>query len=116
MSTGHVLLGILDVEGTAGQVLRGLGVDVPALPAALEATARTRGGAAATAVPASQAAPATTPVEEPDAALGPCCSGCGAELAGVLAYRTIAAAGPEGQRHFIVLYCGACGTAVGPTA
>src|SRR5256885_3110122 len=76
VSTGHVLLGILDVEGTAGQVLRGLGVDVPALPAALEATARSRGATPAATTPAvaTVAAPSPTPVEEPAAEPAPCCS------------------------------------------
>src|SRR4051812_48717203 len=112
VSTGHVLLGILDVEGTAGQVLRGLGVDVPALPAALEATARSRGAPTAVATVATPTPPA---VEEPAAAPAPCCSGCGAELAGALAYRTIAASGAEGQRRVTVIYCGSCGSVVGST-
>src|SRR5688572_21389707 len=34
--TEHLLLGVLDVEGTAGQVLRGLGVDLEALRVAVE--------------------------------------------------------------------------------
>src|SRR4051794_29239745 len=95
VSTGHVLLGILDVEGTAGQGLRGLGVDVPALPAALEAPARSRGATPAVA----PAAPSPPPADEPATEPAPCCSGCGAELAGALAYRTIAASGAEGQRR-----------------
>jgi ATP-dependent Clp protease ATP-binding subunit ClpA len=35
----HLLLGVLDVEGTAGQVLRGIGVDVAKLRDALRSTA-----------------------------------------------------------------------------
>src|SRR4051812_36988051 len=37
--TEHLLLGVLDVEGTAGQVLRGLGVDLDALRAKVEVPA-----------------------------------------------------------------------------
>ena len=36
VGSAHVLLGVLDVEGTAGQVLRGLGVDVDRLRAAID--------------------------------------------------------------------------------
>lgn len=96
VETRHLLLGVLDVEGTAGQVLRGSGVDVAKLRAGL-----------------TGAAPAVaTPV--PDAAAeGVRCAGCGAGL-DELTYRVVPARSPDGGSLDTVLFsCPACGAAVG---
>ena len=99
----HLLLSVLDVEGRAGQVLRGLGVDLVALARAVEPGA----GKAAVATAAS-------PVVPPVAAVGPRCGHCEALLEGTLTYRIIPAAVAGGPvRRFAVAYCGTCGTAVG---
>jgi ATP-dependent Clp protease ATP-binding subunit ClpA len=99
----HILLGVLDVEGTAGQVLRGIGVDVVALRTVVD-----RG-----------------PVEGPTGAaaarsaadgVSPFCPVCGAALESALAHRVIQAAGsPRQARGFVVAYCSACGSALGAT-
>jgi ATP-dependent Clp protease ATP-binding subunit ClpC len=63
VATGHVLLGVLDVEGQAGQVLRGLGVDVHGLRGVL---ADVEDDAAPPPRPATAA-----PAPDPEAAPGP---------------------------------------------
>ena len=99
----HILVGVLDVEGRAGQVLRGLGVDVAKLRAAVDA--------------------ANTPLVRPaDAGQharddSPRCGVCGMGLAGGLSYRVVPANGEDGARRaFVVAYCSSCGAAVGATA
>jgi hypothetical protein len=57
----HVLLGVLDVEGTAGQVLRGLGLDVDRLRMTLDRLPATPDATAA-AEAAADGDPATDPV------------------------------------------------------
>jgi ATP-dependent Clp protease ATP-binding subunit ClpC len=99
----HILLGVLDVEGTAGQVLRGIGVDVVALRAVVDRGPVER--------PAGAAAPRSAAE-----GVSPFCPVCGAALEAVLAHRVIHAAGPPRQpRGFIVAYCSACGSALGAT-
>jgi len=97
----HLLWGVLDVEGTAGQVLRGLGVDVEALRAQLETREAHH--------------PTRTSSEEPLAALGPeTCPSCGVALDGRLSSRIVAAADESGsQRDAIVFSCGSCGRVLG---
>lgn len=100
----QVLLGVLDVEGTAAQVLRGLGVDVVALARAMAPPAP------------DEASPA--PVE-PAAGAGagpaaPRCATCGAGLETTLRWRQLAVPGETGPpRDLVVAYCAACGSAVG---
>jgi ATP-dependent Clp protease ATP-binding subunit ClpA len=95
VETAHLLLGVLDVEGTAGQVLRGLGVDVGALREAFD-------DRRATVV--SSSASATTAR----------CASCGAELDDHLAVQTVEARGERGEvRKALVFSCDACGAAVG---
>lgn len=93
IGTAHVLRGVLDVEGTAGQILRGLGVDVVALQQAVESDAAPE-----------RSAPATVTAVR--------CSGCGADLATTLARRTMTAKG-DPDREVDVAYCDGCGTALG---
>jgi ATP-dependent Clp protease ATP-binding subunit ClpC len=93
----HLLIAVLDVEGRAGQVLRGLGVDVAALRSSIDA------------------APADAPVDHPAAAPadGVHCAVCGAGLEPGLAFRIIAGVDSEGRRkNFTVASCGTCGAAI----
>jgi ATP-dependent Clp protease ATP-binding subunit ClpC len=98
VDTEHVLLGVLDVEGTACQVLRGLGVDV--------ATLRTNVGPSPVA--------AAPPVDmAPDAAT-PQCPTCGKGIADVLAHRVMTALDDAGApRDFVVVFCSSCGSTLG---
>ncbi|HET9733439.1 MAG TPA: Clp protease N-terminal domain-containing protein [Acidimicrobiales bacterium] len=72
VGSGQVLLAVLDVEGTAGQVLRGLGVDVGRLGAAVDVdrTPGARGGdtsAAAAGEGRQRVAPTENPPSPPAA-------------------------------------------------
>jgi ATP-dependent Clp protease ATP-binding subunit ClpC len=99
----HLLIGVLDVEGRAGQVLRGLGVDVAALRGAVELPRENP--------PGDAPLTATTGSERP----APHCGNCGARLEEPgLAYRVIAAEDEQGgRRNFAVASCAACGAALG---
>ena len=89
----HLLLSLLDVEGTAGQVLRGLGID----PARLRATVDGGPGG-------------RTAVERAE----PRCPACGAVLETALAHRIMSSRGGSGApRELVVAYCSACGSALG---
>jgi ATP-dependent Clp protease ATP-binding subunit ClpA len=98
----HLLLGVLDVEGRAGQVLRGLGVDVTAL----RETTDLRSGDGGTTMSPGRSLPA------------PQCAVCGTALDGALSYRVVPAAGAAGarltdHRDFVIAYCSSCGAALG---
>jgi ATP-dependent Clp protease ATP-binding subunit ClpC len=93
VDTEHLLLGILDVEGNAGQVLRGLGVDLDRLRAAVDR-----------AVPEPEPEPALPP---------PACPACRSPLGGGLTYEIVTASGPRGDRAVVVLSCAACGAVIG---
>jgi ATP-dependent Clp protease ATP-binding subunit ClpA len=97
VETEHVLLSLLDVEGTAGQVLRGLGVDLVRVRAAL-----------------------ASPPDDGDtrAAHGasPQCAVCGSALDTALAHRVVTSHGESRHRQdFVVVYCSNCGSAIGAT-
>jgi ATP-dependent Clp protease ATP-binding subunit ClpC len=107
VQTEHLLLGVLDVEGTAGQVLRGLGVDLEALGAAQtgsdsdddHATAAGVGGA---------------PVSLPDSMPPVRCGSCSNPLDGFLDLRVLTATDANDRRRDVaVVSCRACGTAIG---
>jgi hypothetical protein len=100
VGTEHVLLGVLDVEGTAGQVLRGLGFDVERLRASLD-------GPVALSQDLATAAPT----------LASKCPSCAIGLDGALGYRVITATG-EGLPPIdaLVFSCTACGMVVGVSA
>lgn len=105
--TEHLLLGVLDVEGTAGQVLRGLGIDIERLRAALELPrADDAPDGVDTGVPASSpAASATVAVS---------CANCAAPLADALSFQILTATDDDGRkRDVIVVSCRGCGAAVG---
>jgi ATP-dependent Clp protease ATP-binding subunit ClpA len=99
----HVLLGLLDVEGLACQVMRGLGVDISRLQESL--------------VPTHKVAPAAPPAfeeQERPAALRPECPGCRAGLDGNLLETVIAARGDgESTTNVSVAYCAICGVTLG---
>lgn len=92
VETDHILVSVLDVEGTAGQVLRGLTVDLARVRDALM-------------VDGSEA-PAEAPAPPPDVV--PACPQCRADLESTLSDRLVG-----GYR---VVYCRACGCALGAQA
>jgi ATP-dependent Clp protease ATP-binding subunit ClpA len=104
VDTDHVLLSLLDVEGTAGQVLRGLGVDPAAVRVTLGSTAdkvRSRPGTD------------DTPLSGRPS---PRCGGCGSSLTG-LAHRVVISRGEAYQsQRFVVAFCSSCGVVVGANA
>jgi ATP-dependent Clp protease ATP-binding subunit ClpA len=97
----HLLLAVLDVEGTAGQVLRGLGVDIEQLRGAL-------GGRASE--PAAEHEPPAMV-----AALPPACPSCHASLAAGVVGTVVPVLGLAAAAEAVLLSCPACGTVVGTT-
>ncbi|MEP6660306.1 MAG: Clp protease N-terminal domain-containing protein [Acidimicrobiales bacterium] len=100
VASEHVLLGVLDVEGNAGQVLRGLGLDVERLRSSLEVLDLPSSGQTA-AGDEFHATPVT-------------CPSCTAPLDDV-AYRDVLASGDGGARQVTLFSCGACGALLGIT-
>lgn len=101
VGTDHVLLGVLDVEGTACQVLRGLGVDVVALRATVD-----NAGA-----PSERGADAHEIDER--ALRQPVCPSCGVGIDAALAHRTVRSRDEASGRDFLVVFCASCGSALG---
>lgn len=97
-----LLIGVLDVEGTAGQVLRSLGIDVDDVRAALEDERRSE---VAQGTPGRDTATAT--------AVQACCPRCGADVLDDLGYHRVEADGPAGPRRALVFCCGSCATVLG---
>ncbi len=101
VTSGYVLLGVLDVEGLACQVLRGLGVDMDQLRNAF-VTPRVQ-------------APAAPVDDQPAAeAVRPRCSNCLAPLDDTLS-ETLVAARRNGETatNISVVYCAECGATLG---
>ena len=100
----HLVLGVLDVEGLACQVLRGLGVDLGRLRDELVNEAEV-------------VEPASTVVEAAPAriAVRPRCPSCTAMLDDTLTVVEMPARrdGDAEETTVHVVYCGACGTALG---
>jgi ATP-dependent Clp protease ATP-binding subunit ClpA len=101
VGTEHVLLGVLDVEGTAGQVLRGLGVDVDRLRSGLES--------GATIIHEHVTSP-SSPQHVPSR-----CPQCGSDIDGSLVARMVTALADDGQPFVdaVVFTCGTCGIVLG---
>ncbi len=127
IETEHLLLAILNVDGTAGQVLRGLGVDLTALyekvsalppaPPAKRAADRAAERAAKTPVPKKAAAPKRAP-EHKQAALPvelePRCSSCGAPLGDGVLSRSVAVRGnARSSKQIQLICCPRCGSTLG---
>jgi ATP-dependent Clp protease ATP-binding subunit ClpA len=100
----HLLIGVLDVEGRAGQVLRGVGVDVAALRLAIELPTES-----------VHTAEEPTALQGTSGARAPHCPECGARLDNTaVAYRIIAAEDEQGRRRdFALTSCPACGVVLG---
>jgi ATP-dependent Clp protease ATP-binding subunit ClpA len=93
----HLLLGVLDVEGTAGQILRGIGVDVGALRSSI--------------VTAEQLAAEST--VEPAEAGAATCPRCEADVA-ALTFRIVPATDAGGRSgEAVVFSCSSCGVVLG---
>ena len=100
VTSDHLLWGVLDVEGTAGQVLRGLGVDVDSL----------RGRREAQETDAVTEAPRSLALDSHSAA----CPSCGVALEANVAARVVAAATESGIPHDAILFsCESCGRFLG---
>ena len=109
--TEHLLLGVLDVEGTAGQVLRGLGADLDVLRAA--ALRDVVGEDAAGPVEDEAGGPASDPRTAPYVP-PPSCASCSNPLEGAIQFAVLTAVDAEDRkRDVIVVSCRACGAAVG---
>jgi ATP-dependent Clp protease ATP-binding subunit ClpC len=94
----HVLLAVLDVEGTAGQVLRGLGVDLEALRSGLHGSN-------------SEVEPA--PAAPKPSAVPPHCPTCHEPAGGGLQGNEVPLRGPAERRMVVVVSCPGCGTILG---
>ncbi|MEO5837335.1 MAG: Clp protease N-terminal domain-containing protein [Acidimicrobiales bacterium] len=103
VTSQHVLTGVLDVEGIAGQVLRGLGIDVEALRAALDAFVEES--------PSDNDGPARPPHL---VFRRPTCPSCDAPLDEDLVHRVVPAGDEHGNtRDALIFACGACGRVLG---
>ena len=101
VTAGHVLLGVLDVEGLACQVLRGLGVDIVHLRDAVDTT---RAGSSVALVDGQPSV----------GAVQPRCPTCHALLDDTLTEMVIPARrGGKPTANVSVVYCGACSTTLG---
>lgn len=104
VTADHVLLGVLDVEGLACQVMRGLGVDLVRLRDAIVGTE-------------PDVAPAvdTQPEQQGSApAIRPRCPHCATELDGNLIETVVSAQRDDGSTTNVsIVYCVACGSALG---
>ena len=104
VTSDHVLTGVLDVEGIAGQVLRGLGLDIDVLRTSLDALVD--------ASPPDHDATSRAPghrVFRPAT-----CPSCDASLDDDLVYRVVPARDEHGHtRNALIFACGACGRVLG---
>jgi ATP-dependent Clp protease ATP-binding subunit ClpA len=99
----HVLLSVLDVEGTAGQVLRGLFIDPQAVRQALLSRSPSS--------PPSNVRNITA-VAAPNTA-APLCGACGSSLERSLDLMETTVGSGASARQVNIFYCGVCGTAIG---
>ena len=97
---GHILASLLDVEGTAGQVLRGVSVDIVDLRASVS---KVLDGARLPAPPAGDRGH-----HEPR------CNACGAPVGDGPASRILKSTDEQGHElRMIVIYCASCGGVFG---
>lgn len=100
----HILASLLDVEGTAGQVLRGMSVDVDDLRATVSKMLDGVGD------PVEQAAPRP----RKDGTPGPRCFACGSPIQDGTPFRIVQSEDDEGrQSPILVIYCRSCGSVLG---
>jgi ATP-dependent Clp protease ATP-binding subunit ClpA len=99
VDSDHLLLAVLDVEGTAGQVLRGLGIDIESLRTSLGGKERPTSAAQRPAIP--------TPT-----GLSPQCPSCRAELDTGVTGTAIPVTGQAGGEA-VLLACPTCGYTLG---
>jgi ATP-dependent Clp protease ATP-binding subunit ClpC len=98
----HILLSVLDVEGTAGQVLRGLAVDPGSVRQRLNSP---RGEGPAPGYPQS------TPDQAGEVV--PRCAQCRSNLDSTLAHRVVGSRDPDGvTAQFLLAYCSKCGCTI----
>lgn len=121
VETSHMLVSVLDVEGTAGQVLRGLSVDLTAVRDGLAGEVTEAGPTGVERDPLKEAGAAgladsvlAQSSEQPvsPAFTHPLCATCGAPLDSSLAHAVVSS--PSGA-DFDVAYCTACGATFGAT-
>lgn len=99
----HILLGVLDVEGQACQVLRRLGVDVAGLRRTVESID-------------NDGAKVETWHTSPTVGVSPKCPWCNETLAAVLNHRVLTATDVSGtHRDLVVAFCSSCGATLGVT-
>lgn len=120
VGTADVLRGMLDVEGTAGQVLRGLGIETARLRTDVGSNGH---DSPAKAVPPPAAEPTPAPVRAPmvdspprtlPPSSAPACRSCRAQLVDTLRHQVLRSVGTSGNhRDIVVVFCAACGDTVG---
>jgi len=98
VSSEHLLLAVLDVEGTAGQVLRGIGVDIDQLGNALGARTATAG---------------REEHAHPVVSVRPVCPGCRLTLDAALIATPLPVTGSPDRHDVTVVSCPACGHSLG---
>jgi hypothetical protein len=108
VNTDHVLLSVLDVEGTAGQVLRGLFVDLSRLRATVNAPGMVAGGKVDSPLAGHES------IGPASAGVTPRCPKCELELGSTLAHKAVTSRGDDGLVvRWLLAYCSSCGTALG---
>jgi hypothetical protein len=117
IASEHLLVGVLDVEGLAGQILRGLGIDVgrlrtslldPQAPPPVAAPAAPGADAGEVSEPATRVTPSG-----PFSPLAVTCPGCAVELDDTVTYKVLIAHGSRGPREVIALSCANCSRLLG---
>jgi ATP-dependent Clp protease ATP-binding subunit ClpA len=103
----HILASLLDVEGRAGQVLRGLGIDIGSLRKSLDSVREPEAG--------DTPAPGAADVGDGQVT-HPLCANCGNRLALSLRHELLDSLdSSKAGARFVVVYCGSCGASLGAT-
>jgi ATP-dependent Clp protease ATP-binding subunit ClpC len=101
VETEHILVSVLEIEGRAGQILRGLAIDPAGVRDTVDSFMEERP------VPAAR----TEGSREPRA---PRCQGCGSAVDDSLTHRVMSSPGVVGEvRHLLIAYCSVCGWVFG---